>query len=100
MAVIQEFEYTWPDGSTPIQFHPWIETLPQAEQEEFAQALGRQQSIRDQWISNGLLEKTSTAYIWKDEQTFTTNKPTDPVWSKYWERWIKETGVKFNYSIL
>jgi len=101
MKILQKFEYTWPEGVTPILFQNWAATLPQAEQDEFALASDRQTEIRQQWVDDGLIEKVpGTGYIWKDQATFDVNKPVvDPTWQKYWNRWIEETGVTFSYSI-
>jgi hypothetical protein len=102
MTVTQIFIYTWPEGTTPIAFQDWIKTLTQAEQDEFAQSLARQLEFRQKCIDDGLLELANDAdrYVWKDEDAFKTNKPTDHIWSVYWEKWIKETGVQFSYDVL
>jgi len=100
MSVIQQFEYTWPEGTTPIDFHPWVATLTQAEQDEFAQALARQQAFRQQWIDDGSLTLVPDGYEWKDESTLSAGKPMDPTWQVYWKRWIDETGVQFSIITL
>ena len=101
MAILQQFEYTWPDGTTPITFTNWIATLTQAEKDEFAPALARQDAIRQQWIDNGLLELVDrVGYRWKDQDTFNIGKPVDPTWLTYWNRWQEETGVIFSYNVV
>lgn len=100
MPAIQQFEYIWPDGVIPIQFHPWIATLTQAEQDEFAQALSRQHAYRQQAIDAGLLTLGVDGYEWKDKATLDNGKPTDPVWQIYWQRWINTTGVQFKVNIV
>ena len=100
MSVIQQFEYTWPEGTTPIDFHPWVATLTQAEQDEFAQALARQQAFRQQWIDDGSLTLVPDGYEWKDAESFAIGKENDPIWEKYWMRWQTETGVVFTINLI
>ena len=100
MSVIQKFEYTWPEGVEQIQFHPWVATLTQAEQDEFAQALARQEALRQPFIDDGLLVMIPEGYEWKDQATLQNGKPTDPVWQTYWSRWVDPTGVQFSYTIV
>jgi hypothetical protein len=96
MSVVQQFEYTWPDGMEQIQFLPWIATLTQEEQDEFAQAKTRQDAIKQQWVDDGLLSIIPEGYEWKDQETFDNGKPNDPVWLEYWGRWVSETQVQFS----
>jgi hypothetical protein len=100
MSVIQKFEYTWPSGAEQIQFHPWVATLTQAEQDEFAQALARQEAFRQQYIDDGSLTLVPDGYEWKDESALSAGKPMDATWQVYWQRWIDATGVQFSYSVL
>ena len=102
MSVTQTFKYIWPEGTTPIWHHDWIKTLTQAEQDEFAQALARQVAFRQKAIDDGSLDAVGIdgGYVWKDDDAFKTNKPNDQIWLVYWDRWIKETGVQFSYSVL
>jgi hypothetical protein len=100
MTVLQQFQYTWPEGTTPIQFNDWITTLPQADQDEFAQAVSRQQAIRQQYVDNGLLSVVPEGYEWKDQAAQINGKPNDPTWEIYWARWIRETGVTFSYTVV
>ena len=37
-------------------------------------------------------DKEKDVYIWKDAETERINKPHDPIWQKYWDRWQAETG--------
>ena len=101
MGVISKFVYTWPEGTTPIQFPSWIKTLAPAEQDEFAQAQSRQLAFRQQLIDDGLLTLVpEVGYEWKDKTTLDIGKPTDPTWQIYWDKWIKETGVIFSIEII
>jgi hypothetical protein len=99
MTVLQKFQYTWPEGTTPIQFTNWITTLPQEDQDEFAQAMTRQESIRQTYIDNGLLSVVPEGYQWKDQAAL-NGIPNDPTWEIYWARWVKETGVMFSYTVV
>ena len=100
MSVIQKFEYTWPEGAPQLQFLDWIATLPQAQQDEFAQAKIRQEAHRQPFIDDGTLSIVPEGYEWKDRESIDIGKPTDSVWIAYWSRWINETGVKFSISYL
>ena len=101
MAPIQKFIYTWPDGTTPIDFHAWVATLSKEEQDEFAQSLARQLAFRQQSIDDGLLALVpEVGYKWKDKDTMNIGKPTDPTWHRYWNRWQDETGVIFKIEII
>ena len=100
MTVLQKFEYAWPEGAPQLHFLNWIATLPQAEQDEFAQAKIRQEAYRQVFIDNGTLTMVEGGYEWKDQESADIGKPTDSVWITYWSRWIKETGVQFSVSYL
>jgi len=95
MPVLQQFIYTWPDGTTPIMFCDWVTTLSKEEQYEFRLANARQREFRKQVVDQGNLKVTDDGYIWKDTDTLKIGKPTDPTWQIYWTRWINETGVQF-----
>ena len=95
MPILSKFIYTWPDGTIPIMFYDWINTLSKEEQDEFRQADVRQKEFRKQVVDQGNLEVTNDGYVWKDKDALTTNKPTDTIWQMYWNRWINETGVQF-----
>jgi len=96
MTVIQKFEYAWPEGAPELQFLDWVATLPQAEQDEFAQAKIRQEAHRQPFIDDGRLSIVEEGYEWIDQEAADLGKPTDSVWIGYWSRWIEETGVKFS----
>ena len=98
MSITQKFHYTWPEGAQQLQFEPWVATLLQAEQDEFAQAKIRQQAYRQPFIDDGRLTVMDNGYKWKDQETADLGKPTDTIWMKYWNRYINETGVAFTTS--
>ena len=95
MPILQQFKYTWPPGAPQIKLYPWIATLSQEEQDEFRLADIRQKEFRQEVINQGQLIVNDTGYVWKDQDTLNTGKPTDPTWQIYWTRWIHETGVQF-----
>jgi len=95
MPILSKFVYTWPPGATPIQFHNWIATLTQTEQDEFSLAEKRQKQFRQEVIDQGNLQVINDGYVWKDQAALAVNKPQDPTWAIYWGRWINETGVQF-----
>ena len=95
MPILSKFIYTWPDGTIPIMFHNWINTLSKEEQDEFRLADIRQKEFRKQVVDQGNLQVTNGGYVWKDKDALNIGKPTDPTWQIYWQRWINETGVQF-----
>ena len=95
MAIAQKFIYTWPEGKSPIWIEQWIRTLSQIEQDEFRLADKRQKEFRKIVVDQGNLQVVNNIYVWKDKDALDTNKPTDPVWQVYWNRWMTETGAKF-----
>lgn len=95
MPILAKFVYTWPDGTTPIMFHDWINTLSKEEQDEFRLADIRQKEFRKTVVDQGNLKVTNDGYVWKDKNALDTGKPTDPTWQIYWTQWIDKTGVQF-----
>ena len=95
MPILSKFVYTWPDGTTPIMFVDWVNTLSKEEQDEFQLADIRQKEFRKIVVDQGNLTVTNDGYVWKDKDTLNTGKPTDTTWQIYWTRWINETGVQF-----
>ena len=95
MPILSKFIYTWPEGTSPLGMVPWLETLPQSEQDEFRLADIRQKEFRKTVVDQGNLTVTKDGYVWKDEDAMNTGKPTDPTWLIYWNRWQAETGVQF-----
>lgn len=96
MAVIQKFEYTWPEGTTPIWIDEWIKTLPQEQQDEYAAGQANGEILKQQAIDAGLMTVADDgSYVWRDQEAFNINKQNDLVWQRYWQQWQDETGVKF-----
>ena len=48
MPTIQKFNFSWPEGVEPVNFHQWVNNLSPAERLEFDLAEERQQEIRKQ----------------------------------------------------
>lgn len=100
MGVRHEFKYTVPDGQTFVDLHGWVATLSVSEQEEFRLAQQRQYAIRQEFVDAGVLtvdahKVKNTPYIWKDSTAANKNKPKDPIWAIYWDRYLAETNTKF-----
>ena len=97
-TITQTFNYVWPEGTTPITFPDWIKTLTQEEQDEFSLARDRNFALRQQVVDAGSLEVQTEpdAYVWKDQAAFDAYKRTDPIWTSYFDRWIRETGVELS----
>jgi hypothetical protein len=104
MAIRQEFVFTPPKGTEFIDFHTWAWDLPSDQLQEWLAAVDRQFAIRQKVIDQGALKVDTSnpelqAYIWqedaiKDKPVY-GYKPADPVWIEYWNRYIQETGIKF-----
>ena len=80
------------------QHHPLetrLLTLSTEEQEEFKLADQRQKSYRQKVVDAGAMEIVETGYVWVDQEAAEKNKPTDPVWHNYFNRWLKETNQTF-----
>jgi hypothetical protein len=101
MPVAQKFSYRQADGtiiphdSDRIHFmlEDWIKSLSEIEQQEYREADKRQKALRKQVIDEGNLSIApgGTKYVWKDEKACKNGKPEDPVWGKYWRRYMTET---------
>lgn len=95
MPIKQQFTYEWPEGSTPMDIDEWVGTLPVAEQIEFKEAKSRQVAYRQKVINEGKMKMIAGAYVWKDAEARTNNKPMDDIWLSYHTRFIKENNIKF-----
>ena len=99
MRYLESFIYTYQDG-TPANQNDWIKTLPIEEQLEFAAADKRQKQFRQDVVDDSRLvvDARLGQYIWKDKDAFHVNKPTDPVWLIYWDRWVEEENIIFTQT--
>lgn len=100
MPIRVNFVYEWPPGVTPIYFHEWIESLPPNDQINAKLSVERQSEIRSKYVESGTmkmgrLSPTASFYEWKDHDSFETNKPSDPEWGIFWNRYITETQTIF-----
>jgi hypothetical protein len=106
MSVTHQFKYTAPEGKPFISFDMWVAYLPGPEQTEFHAARKRQEAYRQQAIDCGDLVRDFSAidpkdpssqptYVWKDEETARRGKAQDDTWKSYWNRYLAETGIKF-----
>jgi len=88
---------TYPSGDTASSQDDWIKTLTVEEQLEYYAADKRQKQFRQDAVDEGRLvvDDTLGQYIWKDKDAYHVNKPSDPVWMKYWGRWIEEENIIF-----
>ena len=100
MPILSKFVYTWPDGTVPIMFYDWVNTLSKEEQDEFRLGDIRQKEFRKIVVEQGNMQITNDGYVWKDKDTMNIGKPTDPTWHRYWNRWQDETGVIFKIEII
>jgi len=101
MSIKHEFEYTKADGTPVISLVEWIHTLPANEIQEFKESMQRQFDTRQQCIDKGDLivqdaDDGTTYYVWKDEETERIGKKQDPIWMKYFNRYLEENNIQFN----
>jgi len=100
MSVKHEFEFRAGDGQTAVTIVEWLRTLPEDQQKEFKEAKNRQFAARQECIDRGDLivqdaDDGSVLYIWKDEETERIGKKQDPIWMKYFNRYLEENNIQF-----
>jgi hypothetical protein len=95
----ETFYFINPNGGPVININEWVGTLPENEQQEYHDALSRQFTLRQSYVDSGALTVIDTGYIWRDHEAWINNKPHDPVWDKYFARYLKETGTIFKKVI-
>lgn len=103
MAIRHEFKFTPPEGKEFIDVNAWAESLPPDEKAEWDAAVVRQLAIREEYIKHGKLKINKQngrgAYEWDEE--LVNSKPKfeckeyDEVWITFWNRYLDETGIKF-----
>jgi hypothetical protein len=104
MAVRQEFKFTPPEGQEYISFDEWSDKLPPREKAGWVAACARQHAIRAQYVEHGQLEidksdPDNNSYVW--DETLVEQKPKfeykeyDDEWLCFWNRYLEETGIKF-----
>ena len=97
MSIIIKYVITWPEGTTPVSIHEWVNTLSQAEQEEYWASWHNQNALRQVAIGEGRLILQDYGYEWRDAEAQAIGHEEDAVHNSYWKRWKDETGamVKF-----
>ena len=96
MPVVQKFTYSWPPGVTPMTHYQWLNQLPADEQARYKEAEKRQHDFRQQVIDSGKMSVDHDTYTWSDAEAAKQNKPNDPVWLEFWNRYLEETQTIFN----
>jgi hypothetical protein len=91
MPKLQTIKIVPAEGKDIVQFPTWIKTLSESEQQEFKEATQRQEAIRQQFIDSGKMAIGHGGYIWREQDNDPIQKPNDPVWDSYWQRWLTET---------
>ena len=100
MPLTQKFIYVWPEGSTRIEMHDWLKTLPQSDQDEYWEGRRNGDRLRQIAIDEGRMIMKDGAYEWRDAAAFAIGKENDPTWDRYWRRWQAETGVVFTIELI
>lgn len=95
MPTIQKFNYSWPEGVVPTIFNDWVNELSPAERLEFDLAEARQNELRKPLEDQGALvvgdSIESPAHTWKDAEAAANKPKSDPVWERYYTRYLEET---------
>ena len=94
MTVIQKFS-----KQITRQFHNWVESLSEQEQQEFHQANIRQLQLRQAAIDRGDLQLIDVDYHWKDQETYLKGKEADPVWQDFFDRWEREQNISTYFEL-
>lgn len=98
MSMLQKIEWVWPNNQK-VEIRDWVRTLSQEEQTEFFEAQKRQIQYRKEAIEQGrMVIDEERGYVWKNEEEAMKNKPTDPVWEKYFKRWCQELGIQIKVT--
>jgi hypothetical protein len=111
MSVIQEFVFTPPAGKELVTLHQWVATLPENERNWFVMSEARQLELRQKVVEVNKLAVVKNAksadedgivpdsYVWDESQIENKHqhnyKEHDDVWLQYWNRYLEETGTKF-----
>ena len=103
MPTIKKFNYTWADGATPVNFMDWVNELSPAERLEFDLADARQNELRQQHQDQGTLLDVSESiespqHVWQNEESAKTGNKSDPVWTRYFDRYLAETNTTFTIT--
>lgn len=96
MAIVHEFRFTPAPGTTLIKISAWADTLPADQKTEFYAAEQRHIAAKAQSISQGNLVVEQGKYVWKDAAAAQQNIPMDPVWLRYFNRYLSENNITFN----
>lgn len=103
MAVTVLDVYKKSDGSTPIAFGAWIETLPVDRQTAFVVANQKQQAIEANLNSSGhLLSNSGLTKEWASADAYhAVNTPDshDPDWMAFWDEYITVNDVTFTQVV-
>jgi hypothetical protein len=108
VPIKQEFKYTPREGEELITLHQWVSTLPENEQTEFQQAEQQQLELRQKVIKDKKLTVVKNSrtdatiydnYVWDEShcenKTIPEYKDYNDIWLSYWNRYLEETGTKF-----
>ena len=94
MAIRQVMQNRTTDGRPYVPLFVWVRQLPWPEQQEFRLAETRQRDLRQQAIQRGdMCIDPMQNYVWRDQETYLQDKPTDPVWLTYYQRWRSECAI-------
>ena len=111
MPIIQEFVFIPPEGQSLTTLHQWVSSLSSDEQTQFQLAESRQLQLRQKIVEVNKLTVIKNAksaeeagiipdsYVW--DETHVENKTADQYkehddeWLIFWQRYLKETGTRF-----
>ena len=97
MPTIKKFNYTWAAGVPPVNFMAWVNALSPAERLEFDLADARQTELRQYHQDQGTLvigeSLEAPQHVWQDKELAETGNKSDPVWTRYFDRYLAETNT-------
>ena len=104
MPIVHEHHYTVAPGREWITLHNWILTLPVDQRNNFYSAEKRQLEYRSQKVQEEQLavdfsihaDRRGSNYVWKDSEAAEENKPWDPIWLTFFNRYLSENGITLN----
>ena len=90
MNVRQTWQWKNRDGRDVIDLNQWAQHLPQEQAEEYQASVQRQFQLRQEAIDREdmHIDPDTGFYVWKDMQTANKGKFNDPVWDKYWQKYV------------
>jgi hypothetical protein len=103
MAIKVDLKFTKADGSDPITFNAWVETLPEERQKEFEEARIREEALNISMTENKKIHTDRNIEHWDSEESFLAHKfdetSHDLVWKDYWDEYLSVNEIIFEHVV-